>query len=77
MRLSGSILVSCFHLNSGLQRWESVTLGRPVPKDQAQQQVEREMDQKALEVMCSQVNGDQEKKELQDRLIYLRLYFCS
>uniref|UniRef100_A0A669QQS9 Centrosomal protein 250 n=1 Tax=Phasianus colchicus TaxID=9054 RepID=A0A669QQS9_PHACC len=71
MRLSGSILVSCFRLNSGVQLWESVTLGRPVPKDQEQQQVEKEIDQKALEVMCLQGNGDQEKKELQDRVMEL------
>lgn len=77
MRLSGSILVSCFRLNSGVQLWESVTLGRPVLKDQAQQQVEREINQEALEVMCLQVDEDLEKKELQDRLVYLKLYFSS
>ncbi|POI34336.1 hypothetical protein CIB84_001913 [Bambusicola thoracicus] len=64
MRLSGSVLVSCFRLNSG-------TLGRPVLKDQAQKQVEKEINQEASEVMCLQVNGDLEKKELQDRVMEL------
>ncbi|XP_075023152.1 uncharacterized protein LOC142089908 [Calonectris borealis] len=68
MRLSGSILVNCSPLNSGIQLWESVTLGRPVLKDQAQQQVEQEISWKTWEVMCLQVKGDLEKKELQDRL---------
>ncbi|XP_075032013.1 uncharacterized protein LOC142094075 [Calonectris borealis] len=68
MRLSGSILVNCSHLNSGIQLWESVTLGRPVLEDQAQQQAEQEISQKTWEAMCLQVKGDLEKKELQDRL---------
>ncbi|XP_075022242.1 uncharacterized protein LOC142089546 [Calonectris borealis] len=68
MRLSGSILVNCSPLNSGIQLWESVTLGRPVLKDQAQQQVEQEISWKTWEVMCLQVKGELEKKELQDRL---------
>ena len=82
MRLSGSILVNCFRLNSGIQLWESITLGRPVLKDQAQQQMEREINQKTLEVMCLQIKGDLEKKELQDRLIFLsfsiaNVIFCD
>ncbi|KAM6093308.1 uncharacterized protein LJ206_006042 isoform 4-T4 [Theristicus caerulescens] len=68
MRLSGAILVNCSRLSSGIQLWESVTLGRPVLKDQAQQQAEQEISQKTWEVMCLQVKGDLEKKELQDRL---------
>uniref|UniRef100_A0A8B9CSA4 Centrosomal protein 250 n=1 Tax=Anser brachyrhynchus TaxID=132585 RepID=A0A8B9CSA4_9AVES len=71
MRLSGSILVNCFRLNSGIQLWESIALGRPVLKDQAQQQMEREINQKTLEVMCLQIKGDLEKKELQDRVMEL------
>ncbi|OXB52992.1 hypothetical protein ASZ78_005972, partial [Callipepla squamata] len=71
MRLSGSILGTCFHINSGIQLWESLTLGRPVLKDQAQQQEEREINQKPLEMMSLQVNGDVEKKELQDRVMEL------
>ena len=67
MRLSGSILVNCSHLNCGVRPWESVTLGRPVLKDQAQQQAEQEISQKTREVMHLQVEGDLEKKELQDR----------
>ncbi|KAM9650022.1 uncharacterized protein ACIBXB_011999 [Morphnus guianensis] len=68
MRLSGSILVNCSHLNCGVRPWESVTLGRPVLKDQAQQQAEQEISQKTWAVMHLQVEGDPEKKELQDRL---------
>uniref|UniRef100_A0A8B9QU80 Rootletin-like coiled-coil domain-containing protein n=1 Tax=Anas platyrhynchos TaxID=8839 RepID=A0A8B9QU80_ANAPL len=71
IRLSGSILVNCFRLNSGIQLWESITLGRPILKDQAQQQMEREINQKTLEVMCLQIKGDLEKKELQDRVMEL------
>ncbi|XP_074698318.1 centrosome-associated protein CEP250-like isoform X2 [Strix aluco] len=67
MRLSGSVLVNCSHLNSGVQLWEPVSLGRPVLKGQAQQQVEQETSQKTWEVMPLQVKGDLEKKELQDR----------
>ncbi|KAM9650016.1 uncharacterized protein ACIBXB_011992 [Morphnus guianensis] len=66
MRLSGSILVNCSHLNCGVRPWESVTLGRPVLKDQAQQQAEQEISQKTWAVMHLQVEGDPEKKELQD-----------
>lgn len=67
MRLSGSILVNCSRLNSGMQRWESVPLGRPVLKDQAQQQADQERSQRTWEVMCLQAKGDPEKEELQDR----------
>lgn len=63
MRLSGSILVS---LNSSIQLWESVTLGRSVLNNQAQQQAEQEVSQKTWEVMC-EVQEDLEKKKLQDR----------
>ncbi|NXO52537.1 CP250 protein, partial [Aramus guarauna] len=66
MRLSGSILVNCSRLNSGIQRWESVPLGRPVLKDQAQQQADQERSQRTWEV-----KEDQEKKELQDRVMEL------
>ncbi|XP_050770538.1 centrosome-associated protein CEP250-like isoform X4 [Gymnogyps californianus] len=68
LRLSGSILVSCSHLNSGVRLWESVSLGRPVLKDEAQQEAEEEMSQKTWEAMHLQVKGDLEKKELQERL---------
>uniref|UniRef100_A0A8B9SCR2 Rootletin-like coiled-coil domain-containing protein n=1 Tax=Apteryx owenii TaxID=8824 RepID=A0A8B9SCR2_APTOW len=71
MRLSGSILVNCFRLNSGVQLWESLTLGRPVIKDQAQKEVEKEINQKTSEVMGFQVKGDFEKKELQDKVMEL------
>lgn len=67
MRLSGAILVNCSHLNPGIQLWESITLGRPVLKDQAQQQAGQKINQKTQEVVCLQVKGDLEKKELQDR----------
>lgn len=67
MRLCGAILVNCSRLNSGIHLWESIALGRPVLKDQAQQQAEQEIRQKTQEVMCLQVKGDLEKKELQDR----------
>nr|XP_030144810.3 centrosome-associated protein CEP250 isoform X2 [Taeniopygia guttata] len=56
MRLSGSILVNCSRLNSCVQLRESIPLGKPVLKDQAEQDVI------ALPVGC-----DMEKKELQDR----------
>ncbi|XP_074711315.1 centrosome-associated protein CEP250-like isoform X1 [Strix uralensis] len=71
MRLSGSVLVNCSRLNSGVQLWEPVSLGRPVLKDQAQQQAEQETSQKTWEVMHLQVKGDLEKKELQDRVMEL------
>uniref|UniRef100_A0A8C5TD00 Centrosomal protein 250 n=1 Tax=Malurus cyaneus samueli TaxID=2593467 RepID=A0A8C5TD00_9PASS len=71
MRLSGSILVSCSHLNSCVQLRESITLGKPVLKDQAEQQVEPKIDQTAQEVTALQVRWDMEKKELQDRVMEL------
>ncbi|CAN0325682.1 unnamed protein product, partial [Bubo scandiacus] len=71
MRLSGSVLVNCSCLNSGVQLWEPVGLGRPVLKDQAQQQAEQETSQKTWEVMPLQVKGDLEKKKLQDRVTEL------
>ncbi|NXT81098.1 CP250 protein, partial [Zapornia atra] len=71
MRLFGSILESCSHLNSGIQLWESVTLGRPVLKGQAQQPAVQERSQKTLEIMCLEVKVDLEKKELQDRVMEL------
>lgn len=67
MRLSGAILLNCSHLNRGVQLRESITLGRPVLKDQAQQQAGQKINQKSQEEMCVQVKGDLEKKELQDR----------
>uniref|UniRef100_A0A8V5G4E0 Rootletin-like coiled-coil domain-containing protein n=1 Tax=Melopsittacus undulatus TaxID=13146 RepID=A0A8V5G4E0_MELUD len=71
MRLSGAILVNCSHLNPGIGLWESVTLGRPVLRDQAQQQAGQKINQKSEEVMCLQVKEDVEKKELQDRVVEL------
>ncbi|XP_074712162.1 uncharacterized protein LOC141937834 [Strix uralensis] len=71
MRLSGSVLVNCSRLNSGMQLWEPVSLGRPVLKDQAQQQAGQETSQKTWKVMRLQVKGDLEKKELQDRVTEL------
>ncbi|XP_049673525.1 centrosome-associated protein CEP250-like isoform X1 [Accipiter gentilis] len=68
MRLSGSILVNCSRLNCGVRPWAPVTPGRPVLEDQAQQQAGEEISQKTWEVMRLQVEGDPEKKELQDRL---------
>jgi len=67
MRLSGSLLVSCSRLNSGTQLWESVTAHRPVPKDEAQLQVEQDISPKTWEVMCLRVTGDLETTELQHR----------
>ena len=46
---------------------ESVSLGRPVLKDRAQQEAEEEISQKTWEAMHLQVKGDLEKKELQER----------
>ncbi|XP_074742528.1 centrosome-associated protein CEP250-like [Strix uralensis] len=66
-RRSGSVLVNCSRLNSGVQLWEPVSLGRPVLKGQAQQQAGQETSQKTWEVMHLQVKGDLEKRELQDR----------
>ncbi|CAM9120378.1 unnamed protein product [Bubo scandiacus] len=71
MRLSGSVLVNCSRLNSGMQLWEPVSLGRPVLKHQAQQEAGQETSQKTWEVMPLQVKGDLEKKELQDRVTEL------
>uniref|UniRef100_A0A672TXS9 Rootletin-like coiled-coil domain-containing protein n=2 Tax=Strigops habroptila TaxID=2489341 RepID=A0A672TXS9_STRHB len=71
MRLSGAILLNCSHLNRGVQLRESITLGRPVLKDQAQQQAGQKINQKSQEEMCVQVKGDLEKKELQDRVVEL------
>ncbi|XP_053849124.1 centrosome-associated protein CEP250 [Vidua macroura] len=66
MRLSGSIIVSCSRLNSCVQLRESIPLGKPVLKDQAEQQVKP-----AQEVVALQVRCDMEKKELQDRVMEL------
>uniref|UniRef100_A0A674K3K0 Rootletin-like coiled-coil domain-containing protein n=1 Tax=Terrapene triunguis TaxID=2587831 RepID=A0A674K3K0_9SAUR len=77
IRLSGSILVSCFHLSSGTRHWESNTLERSAPRDQTQQlcaraqELEKEVYQKTQEVMCLQVKGDIEKEELQGRVMEL------
>ncbi|NXR02763.1 CP250 protein, partial [Sagittarius serpentarius] len=71
MRLSGSILVNCSRLNSSVRLWQSVTLGKPVLKYQAQPQAEQEISQKTWEAMHLQVKGDREKKELQDRVMEL------
>lgn len=67
MRLSGAVLVSCSRPTSGVQFWESLTLGRAVVKGQTEQQVEQDRNQKTQAVMCLQAKGDLEKKELQDR----------
>uniref|UniRef100_A0A8C9UEH3 Rootletin-like coiled-coil domain-containing protein n=1 Tax=Serinus canaria TaxID=9135 RepID=A0A8C9UEH3_SERCA len=71
MRLSGSILVSCSRLNSCVQLRESIPLGKPVLKDQTEQQVEPKINQTAQEVIALQVMCDMEKKELQDRVMEL------
>ncbi|XP_008945178.1 PREDICTED: centrosome-associated protein CEP250, partial [Merops nubicus] len=71
MRLSGSILVNCSHLNSGLQLWGSVTRGRCVLMDQAQQQAGEKINQKTQEIIYLQGQEDLEKKELQDRVMEL------
>ncbi|XP_054130361.1 centrosome-associated protein CEP250-like [Melozone crissalis] len=71
MRLSGSILVNCSRLNSCVQLRESIPLGKPVLKDQAEQQVEPKINQTAQEVIALQVRCDMEKKELQDRVMEL------
>ncbi|KAM6194841.1 uncharacterized protein WM294_010576 [Sarcoramphus papa] len=59
---------TCSRLNSAVRLRESVSLGRPVLKDQAQQEAEEEISQKTWEAMHLQVKGDLEKKELQERL---------
>ncbi|KAG6921671.1 centrosomal protein 250 [Chelydra serpentina] len=77
IRLSGSILVNCFHLSAGTGHWESNTLERSAPRDQTQQlcaraqELEKEEYQKTQEVMCLQVKGDIEKEELQGRVMEL------
>ncbi|KFV71282.1 Centrosome-associated protein CEP250, partial [Dryobates pubescens] len=71
LKLSGSILVHCSHLSSGLHLWESLTLGRAVLKGQAQQQEGQNVPQKMQGVKCLQVQEDLEKKELQDRVLEL------
>ncbi|RMB95561.1 hypothetical protein DUI87_27671 [Hirundo rustica rustica] len=71
MRLSGSILVSCSRLNSCVQLRESIPLGKPVLKDQAEQQMEPKINQTAQEVIALQVKWDMEKKELQERVMEL------
>nr|XP_032640247.1 centrosome-associated protein CEP250-like isoform X2 [Chelonoidis abingdonii] len=77
IRLSGSILVSCFHLSSGTRHWEPNTLERSASKDQRQQlcaraqELEKEVYQKTQEVMCLQVKGGMEKEELQGRVMEL------
>uniref|UniRef100_A0A8C3QZT1 Rootletin-like coiled-coil domain-containing protein n=1 Tax=Cyanoderma ruficeps TaxID=181631 RepID=A0A8C3QZT1_9PASS len=71
MRLSGSILVNCTRLNSYVQLRESIPPGKPVLKDQAEQQMEPKINQTAQEVIALQVRWDMEKKELQDRVMEL------
>nr|XP_006111655.1 centrosome-associated protein CEP250 [Pelodiscus sinensis]XP_006111656.1 centrosome-associated protein CEP250 [Pelodiscus sinensis]XP_006111657.1 centrosome-associated protein CEP250 [Pelodiscus sinensis]XP_025041317.1 centrosome-associated protein CEP250 [Pelodiscus sinensis] len=77
IKLSGSILVSCFHLSSGTQYWESNILERSALRDQTQQlcaraqEMEKEVYLKTQEVMRLQVKGDVEKEELQLRVMEL------
>ncbi|XP_016158603.1 PREDICTED: centrosome-associated protein CEP250 [Ficedula albicollis] len=71
VRLSGSILVNFSCLNSCVQLRESIPLGNPVLKDQAEQQVEPKINQTAQEVIALQVRWDMEKKELQERVMEL------
>ncbi|XP_056363140.1 centrosome-associated protein CEP250-like [Oenanthe melanoleuca] len=71
IRLSGSILVNFSCLNSCVQLRESIPLGNPVLKDQAEQQVEPKINQTAQEVIALQVRWDMEKKELQERVMEL------
>ncbi|KFW74285.1 Centrosome-associated protein CEP250, partial [Manacus vitellinus] len=66
MRLCGSILVNCSHLNSSVRLRESIALGKPVLKGQADQQMEQKINHKIQEV-----RWDLEKKELQDRVMEL------
>uniref|UniRef100_A0A8D2P4M1 Centrosomal protein 250 n=1 Tax=Zosterops lateralis melanops TaxID=1220523 RepID=A0A8D2P4M1_ZOSLA len=70
-RLSGSILVNCTRLNSCVQLRESIPQGKPVLKDQAEQQMEPKINQTGQEVIALQVRWDMEKKELQDRVMEL------
>lgn len=63
-RLSGIILVNCSQLNASVQLQASLTLCRPVLKDQAQQQAGQRINQKTQEMMCLH---ELEKKELQHR----------
>ncbi|XP_061865406.1 centrosome-associated protein CEP250 [Colius striatus] len=71
MRLSGSILVSCSSLSSGVQLWECVALGSAALRDGARQEAQQEESQKPWEGKHSQVEEDLEKKELQDRVMEL------
>ncbi|XP_039567222.1 centrosome-associated protein CEP250 [Passer montanus] len=71
MRLSGSIIVNCSRLNSCVHLRESIPVGKPALKDQAEQQVEPKINQTAQEVIALQVRCDMEKKELQDRVMEL------
>ncbi|NXX74697.1 CP250 protein, partial [Urocolius indicus] len=71
MRLSGSILVSCSSLSSGVQLWQCVALGSAALRDGARQETQQEENQKPQEGKHSQVEEDLEKKELQDRVVEL------
>ncbi|XP_065547998.1 centrosome-associated protein CEP250-like [Lathamus discolor] len=68
MRLSGTILLNCSQLNTSLQHQVSLSLCRPVLKDQAQQQAGQRINQKTQEIMCFH---ELEKKELQHRVAEL------
>lgn len=59
--------MNCTRLNSCVQLRESIPQGKPVLKDQAEQQMEPKINQTGQEVIALQVRWDMEKKELQDR----------
>uniref|UniRef100_A0A8D0FQZ5 Rootletin-like coiled-coil domain-containing protein n=1 Tax=Strix occidentalis caurina TaxID=311401 RepID=A0A8D0FQZ5_STROC len=66
MRLSGSVLVNCSRLNSGVQLWEPVSLGRPVLKDQAQQQGDlekKELQDRVTELSALLVQSQKQNEE--------------
>lgn len=70
VKLSRSILVSCFHLSSDTQIWETNSLGKPALRDQPQQQKFYASPEKSdvEQEMCSfHVKGNLAKEDLQSR----------
>ncbi|XP_025022925.1 centrosome-associated protein CEP250 [Python bivittatus] len=82
VRLYGSILVSCFHVSSDAQFWETKNLEDPALRYQLQEQqqlgkrlekmdMEKAIHQQAKAIVTLHVKGDLAKEDLQSRVLEL------
>ncbi|XP_063153373.1 centrosome-associated protein CEP250 isoform X2 [Candoia aspera] len=82
VRLYGSILVSCFHVSSDAQFWETKNLEDPALRCQLQEQqqlgkrlekmdMEKVIYQPAKEIVTLHIKGDLAKEDLQSRVLEL------